>query len=114
MRQELIQAPGDAVLFWSGLTVLAMVLLRQMLALRENDSLRRSLERRVDEVLHERGNLKQSEERFRLLVDNVKDYAMFMLDPDGYVVSWNAGAARIKGYTREEIVGNLGGPSLPL
>ncbi|MFL9862983.1 PAS domain S-box protein [Paraburkholderia fungorum] len=49
--------------------------------------------------------LRQSEERFRLLVDNVKDYAIFMLDPDGYVVSWNAGAARIKGYTREEIVG---------
>ena len=49
--------------------------------------------------------LRQSEERFRLLVDNVKDYAIFMLDPDGYVVSWNAGAARIKGYTRKEIVG---------
>ena len=49
--------------------------------------------------------LRQSEERFRLLVDNVKDYAIFMLDPDGYVVSWNAGAARIKGYTREEIIG---------
>jgi len=49
--------------------------------------------------------LRQSEERFRLLVDCVKDYAIFMLDPQGYVVSWNAGAARIKGYTREEIIG---------
>ncbi|MFM0337196.1 PAS domain-containing hybrid sensor histidine kinase/response regulator [Paraburkholderia fungorum] len=49
--------------------------------------------------------LRQSEERFRLLVDNVKDYAIFMLDTEGYVVSWNEGAARIKGYTREEIVG---------
>ncbi|EIF31045.1 PAS domain S-box [Burkholderia sp. Ch1-1] len=49
--------------------------------------------------------LRQSEERFRLLVDSVKDYAIFMLDPQGHVVSWNAGAARIKGYTREEIVG---------
>ncbi len=49
--------------------------------------------------------LRLSEERFRLLVDNVKDYAIFMLDPQGYVVSWNAGAARIKGYTRDEIVG---------
>ena len=49
--------------------------------------------------------LRQSEERFRLLVDCVKDYAIFMLDPQGYVVSWNAGAARIKGYTREEILG---------
>ncbi|CAB3808124.1 PAS domain-containing hybrid sensor histidine kinase/response regulator [Paraburkholderia fynbosensis] len=49
--------------------------------------------------------LRQSEERFRLLVDNVKDYAIFMLDPQGFVVSWNTGAARIKGYTREEIIG---------
>ncbi|CAD6534473.1 PAS domain-containing hybrid sensor histidine kinase/response regulator [Paraburkholderia metrosideri] len=49
--------------------------------------------------------LRQSEERFRLLVDSVKDYAIFMLDPQGFVISWNAGAARIKGYMREEIVG---------
>ncbi|WP_176060893.1 PAS domain S-box protein [Paraburkholderia sp. BCC1876] len=49
--------------------------------------------------------LRQSEERFRLLVDSVKDYAIFMLDPDGNVISWNAGAARIKGYSRDDIVG---------
>jgi PAS domain S-box-containing protein len=49
--------------------------------------------------------LRQSEERFRLLVDSVKDYAIFMLDPQGFVVSWNPGAARIKGYTHDEIVG---------
>lgn len=49
--------------------------------------------------------LRQSEERFRLLVDNVKDYAIFMLDPQGHVASWNEGAARIKGYARDEIVG---------
>jgi PAS domain S-box-containing protein len=49
--------------------------------------------------------LRQSEERFRLLVDSVKDYAIFMLDPQGFVISWNAGAARIKGYTRDDIVG---------
>ncbi|HZZ02664.1 PAS domain S-box protein, partial [Paraburkholderia sp.] len=49
--------------------------------------------------------LRRSEERFRLLVDSVKDYAIFMLDPDGYIVSWNAGAARIKGYARDEIIG---------
>ncbi|MGF6609569.1 PAS domain S-box-containing protein [Paraburkholderia sp. WSM4175] len=49
--------------------------------------------------------LRQSEERFRLLVDSVKDYAIFMLDPQGFVVSWNSGAARIKGYTHDEIVG---------
>ena len=49
--------------------------------------------------------LRKSEERFRLMVESVQDYAIFMLDPDGYVVSWNRGAERIKGYTEEEIVG---------
>ncbi|MGH7925860.1 MAG: PAS domain S-box protein, partial [Candidatus Binatus sp.] len=47
----------------------------------------------------------QSEDRFRLLVQGVKDYAILMLDPDGRVVSWNEGAQRIKGYTAEEIIG---------
>jgi len=42
---------------------------------------------------------------FGLLVDAVQDYAIFILDPDGYVLTWNSGARAIKGYTREEIVG---------
>ena len=50
-------------------------------------------------------HLRQSEERFRLLVEGVLDYAIFMLDPDGYVLTWNAGAERFKGYRAEEIVG---------
>ena len=45
------------------------------------------------------------DEMFRLLVENVRDYAIFMLDPNGIVASWNTGAQHIKGYTREEIVG---------
>ncbi len=49
--------------------------------------------------------LRASEERFRLMVEGVKDYAIFMLDADGYIVSWNAGAERIKGYRAEEIIG---------
>ena len=49
--------------------------------------------------------LRQSEERLRLLVQSVKDYAIFMLDPTGIVISWNEGAERIKGYTAEEIIG---------
>jgi PAS domain S-box-containing protein len=49
--------------------------------------------------------LRESEERFRLLVEGVKDYAIFMLDPDGYVVSWNQGAERLKGYSADEIIG---------
>lgn len=50
-------------------------------------------------------DLRASEERFRLLVDGVKDYAIFMLDPAGFVTSWNQGARRIKGYRAGEIVG---------
>ena len=49
--------------------------------------------------------LQQSEERFRLLVEGVKDYAIFGLDTEGRIVSWNSGAERIKGYRREEIIG---------
>jgi PAS domain S-box-containing protein len=49
--------------------------------------------------------LRRSEERFRLLVQGVTDYAIFMLSPDGVVTNWNSGAARIKGYTEAEIVG---------
>ena len=46
-----------------------------------------------------------SEELFRLLVDQVKDYAIFALNPDGYVVTWNSGAQLLKGYRAEEIIG---------
>jgi PAS domain S-box-containing protein len=46
-----------------------------------------------------------SEEMFRLLVEGVKDYAIFMLSPDGYIVTWNAGAEAIKGYRSNEIIG---------
>jgi len=49
--------------------------------------------------------LRRSEERFRLLVDSVEDYAIFMLNPDGYVTTWNSGAERIKGFKSEEILG---------
>ena len=49
--------------------------------------------------------LRESEERFRLLVEGVKDYAIFMLDAEGRVTTWNSGAQRIKGYEAEEIIG---------
>jgi len=49
--------------------------------------------------------LRESEERFRLLVQGVRDYAIFMLDPNGNISTWNAGAQRIKGYTADEIIG---------
>jgi PAS domain S-box-containing protein len=49
--------------------------------------------------------LRESERHFRLMIDSVVDYAIFMLDADGRVASWNAGAQRILGYSAEEIVG---------
>src|SRR5262245_12809628 len=49
--------------------------------------------------------LRQDEERFRLLVESVSDYAIFMLNPDGVVISWNLGAEQIKGYRPHEIIG---------
>src|SRR5205085_566580 len=68
---------------------------RQYVAIRADITERK----RAEEALHE------SQERFRLLLDGVKDYAIYMLDPDGHVISWNMGAARIKGYRNEEILG---------
>ena len=56
--------------------------------------------KRVEAALH------KSEEKFRLFVNGVKDYGIFMLDPTGKVASWNSGAQLIKGYTAEEIVGH--------
>src|SRR4026208_2282250 len=58
----------------------------------------------TDRRLHEEA-LRQSGERFRLLVEGVADYAIYMPDPEGIVTSWNLGAQRIKGYAREEIIG---------
>jgi PAS domain S-box-containing protein len=54
---------------------------------------------------HAEDELRRSEERFRLLVTAVRDYAIYMLDPTGHVMSWNAGARRIKGYTGRDIIG---------
>ena len=50
--------------------------------------------------------LRESEQRFRLLVNGVTDYALFMLSPEGTVTNWNPGAERIKGYLQEEIIGS--------
>jgi PAS domain S-box-containing protein len=61
--------------------------------------------RDMTERRREQETLRQSEERFRLLVGSVKDYAIFMLDTDGHITSWNAGAERSKGYTANEIIG---------
>jgi PAS domain S-box-containing protein len=49
--------------------------------------------------------LRQSEQRFQFLVDSIQDYAIYILDPNGFVISWNSGAQRIKGYSAEEVIG---------
>jgi PAS domain S-box-containing protein len=53
----------------------------------------------------ERHTANSENDRYRLLVDAITDYAIYMLDPDGVVTNWNAGAQRFKGYTADEIVG---------
>jgi PAS domain S-box-containing protein len=63
----------------------------------QRDSSRRS---------HAEEALGNSEENYRMLLDGVQDYAIFMLDPQGQIVSWNAGAERLKGYTAEQIIGH--------
>src|SRR5262249_60491107 len=73
---------------------------------RRGARLQRELQAGPERRARERtAELRASEERFRLLVEGTRDYAIFLLDPEGRVVSWNPGAARIKGYQAEEIVG---------
>jgi PAS domain S-box-containing protein len=71
--------------------------------------LNETLEQRVDAVRREMtatfAKLHETEHRFRLLVEGVRDYAIYMLDPDGFVTNWNSGAERIKGYAAAEIIG---------
>lgn len=73
----------------------------------ENRRMRELLLRREMEAAEARADrrLKQSEERFRLIVEGVQDYAIFMLDPAGRIASWNPGAERINGYRADEIIG---------
>src|ERR671910_1607098 len=71
-------------------------------------SLRSARDRAQRSTLEARSHqesLRESEERFRLMVEGVKDYAIFMLDPGGCVTIWNDGAERIVGYGEEEILG---------
>ena len=92
-----------------GAVNLLMDITDQKRAQAEARTTRALLEERVDHrtqaLADTTDRLKENEETFRLLVQSVTDYAIFMLDPDGHVANWNPGAERIKGYTRAEIVG---------
>jgi PAS domain S-box-containing protein len=72
-------------------------------------SVRKAVEKRLFQMESSRRladeALRESEEGYRMLLDGVQDHAIFMVDPQGQVVSWNAGAERIKGYKAEEIIG---------
>jgi PAS domain S-box-containing protein len=89
----------DGSRFWANVVITA---------LRDDDGTLLAFSK-ITRDLTERKNqeerLRQSEERFRLLVDGVLDYAIYMVNPDGLVTSWNAGARRIKGYEASEVIG---------
>ena len=72
---------------------------------RLNETLEQRVEERTRQLTETLARLRESERRFRLFVESVTDYAIFMLDTEGIITNWNAGAERIKGYGAEEIIG---------
>jgi PAS domain S-box-containing protein len=70
-----------------------------------NETLEARVAERTQELAASVTKLEETEHRFRMLVEGVTDYAIFMLDPSGNIVNWNLGAERIKGYKSDEIIG---------
>ena len=89
----------DGSRFWADVVITALH--------DENGVLRgfSNITRDLTERRRQQETLRRSEERFRVLVESLKDYAMFMLDPQGRVTSWNAGAERIHGHNAQEVQG---------
>jgi PAS domain S-box-containing protein len=71
---------------------------------RSNQTLEQRVEQRARELAASQTKLEETERRFRLLVESVTDYAIYMLDSQGCIVNWNAGAERIKGYAPGEVI----------
>jgi PAS domain S-box-containing protein len=89
----------DGSLFWANVVITALYDAAGVL--RGFGKVTRDLTRRRSQE----ESLRQSEERFRLLVEGVSDYAILMLDPNGYIATWNTGAQRIIGYEPARIIG---------
>lgn len=89
----------DGSRFWSGTTISPFG--TETGATRGYYCCMRNLSEKKEQELQ----LRQSEERFRLMVEGVKDYAIFMLDTEGHILTWNEGAQRTKGYSSQEIIG---------
>lgn len=89
----------DGSRFWANVTITAVK--------DENGNLRGfgKVTRDLSDRKHTEEALRQSQERYRLLIESVQDYAIFMLDPRGHVTTWNKGAERNQGYAAEEILG---------
>jgi PAS domain S-box-containing protein len=111
---------GDVLRVCMFLMVALLISFLAVMRRRAETALRKSLEELEQRVQHRTAELKisndrlrESEERFRLLVEGVADYAIVMLDSTGKVISWNSGAERIHGYGPEQIIGRHFGCFFP-
>jgi PAS domain S-box-containing protein len=90
----------------SGQLIGAVNMLADRTASKEAEAVRSGLNETLEQRVEERTRqLRETERRFRAFVEGVTDYAIYMLDTEGVITNWNAGAERIKGYRAEEIIG---------
>jgi PAS domain S-box-containing protein len=106
IRVELTLSPVESRSEAGPLGRYVMAVVRDVTERRKADEeIRRLNEELGVQVAATGARLRESEERFRLVVESLRDYAIFIVDPDGRIVDWNVGAERIFGYRSEEIVG---------
>ena len=109
-EEENWRVRNDGTRFWASIIIAAIptesgTLIGFAKVIRDLSERRLAEEQREADRQEAERVLRESEERFRLLVDEVRDYAMFSGDTEGHVMTWNAGAERIKGYRADEIIG---------